>query len=492
MIGLASPLHRSRLRGIDFDDAVEDLLVRHDLERGQDAASGAPGSASLDLREVSSAAVDPFEIAAALEAVGVHQRTVRSQFGRDDVFELAAHMFDRIPLRPVAAPRRQRPAAGGPRDLLRGAVFAVPGLAFTDVLRGAGVAVAWWTLPLALTLGWSLGQAVAVLGHMLRNRQDPVGGRVVNGRILLVSGVVAGAATTACVAWLGGGPADLVVGLGFVVFMVSSGVLLLHEEERVLAWAIVPAVVAYGAVAAGGAAHRYAVAALVCEGAAVVVVLVAACRHATVRIWRPTRLLSADLPDTLRHLVHGACCGAMVSSVLLLALGTGDVGAVREPVTWPLLLTLGVMEWQLRSFRAAVHRLRATLCSLERFASTARRALRRSIGLYTASIVVASAGVAVLLMLTHRPVAYRPLVVQALLGVLLCTDLLVLVSGGIRSVLRCWLVGALAGAATLIVFAHRATPVDLDHAWVAALVTVVVISCALLLTARRVVRSPLT
>lgn len=491
MIGLASPRRRLRVVGHDLDEAVESLLVDYDLERGQDAHDEKPDSAILDLRAVSDAAVDPFEIAAALEAVGVRPPMVRERFGRDDVFDLAHEMYRRIPLRPFPGPTTQRPLPGGRRDLLRGAVFAVPGIAFTDVLRAGGTRVSWWALPFALTIGWALGQLVAMLGHTLRNRRDEAGGRMIV-TLLLAAGVVGSLVGAAGLGHRFGSTAatPLVVAL-FVSFMVASGVLLLHEEEHVLAWAIVPAALAYLAALLGGHASTGRLA-LGLELVAVLIVFVGALRHASWRRWRRPRLVAADTGDVLAHLFHGACCGAVVSAVLMLALHTVGTRAVSEPVTWPLLITLGVMEWQLRSFRAAVHRVRNTFGSLERFASSAWRAFGRAIGSYALAIGATSVAIAVCLVLAGRSAPLRPLVVQAVLGLVLFTDLVVLTCGGVRQVLRCWLAGIAATAFVALVFHLDGGQIDPESAWIGALIGTSVVCLALLATARRVVRSPLT
>lgn len=492
MIGLASPRRRLRVAGRDLDEAVERLLMDHDLERGQDASGQKPSSASLDLRAVSDAAVDPFEIAAALEAVGVRPPFVRDRFGRDDVFDLAHEMYQRIPLRPAPVAAGPRPVSGGRRDLLRGAVFAVPGIAFTDVLRAGGTRVSWWALPFALTVGWALGQLVAMLGHTLRNRRDVAGGRLVVSLLLLAGLVCSLIGSVGIGFWLGTTPTTPLVVTLFVSFMVASGVLLLHEEEHVLAWAIVPAGLAYLLALLGGHAHHVGQIALGLELTAVAIVVLGALRHSSWRRWHRTRLVAADTGDALAHLLHGACCGGVVSAVLMLALHTVGTRAVSEPVTWPLLLTLGVMEWQLRSFRAAVHRVRHTFGSLERFASSAWRAFGRAIGSYALAIVGTSAAIAGGLALAGRSAPLRPLVVQAVLGLLLFADLVVLTCGGVRQVLRCWLAGIAAAALAALIFHLDGGRIDPETAWIGALIGTSVVCLALLTTARRVVRSPLT
>ena len=67
-----------------------------------------------EFSEVCESAVDPLEVASALEFDGFSDRSVRGQYGVDDVFALARTMYLRVPRRPAypAAGPEPWPAAG--------------------------------------------------------------------------------------------------------------------------------------------------------------------------------------------------------------------------------------------------------------------------------------------------------------------------------------------------------------------------------------------
>ncbi len=101
-----------------------------------------PGWAADPIDELSdriggltAAAVHPDEIAAILESDGMTDEHIRLTYGREDSFALAEDLFARVP-RAYPEPEPEAPAAsGGPwrvglaACLLRGLVFALPGLA---------------------------------------------------------------------------------------------------------------------------------------------------------------------------------------------------------------------------------------------------------------------------------------------------------------------------------------------------------------------------
>ena len=64
--------------------------------------------------EVCESAVDPLEIASALEFEGMGDQTVRERYGYSDVFTLAEQMYVRVPRRPADRRPRRGPVAGGP------------------------------------------------------------------------------------------------------------------------------------------------------------------------------------------------------------------------------------------------------------------------------------------------------------------------------------------------------------------------------------------
>jgi len=116
--------------------------------------------------EVCRSAVDPLEIASALEFEGIGDRAARTRFGSRDVFALAQQMYaqvERCPAEPEPPPdpwpmSRLRPA-------LHGILYALPAVCYpaaAALLAGPG---ALGTLVLALLVAWGLSQGLASLGY---------------------------------------------------------------------------------------------------------------------------------------------------------------------------------------------------------------------------------------------------------------------------------------------------------------------------------------
>ena len=73
-----------------------------------------------------SAAVDPLEIAARLETHGMSSQVAVDSFGYPDVFAAANVVYASLPFEHVEAPAPASEPMGGPLDLMRGALFALP------------------------------------------------------------------------------------------------------------------------------------------------------------------------------------------------------------------------------------------------------------------------------------------------------------------------------------------------------------------------------
>lgn len=482
--------HRTRrLTGAAFAAALEEFFVELELDQDLDAGMNEPDH---DLRRIAEAAVDPLEVAAALEAIGVSQRTIFGVFGHNDVFDLAEHIYRAVPLQPASAPEREVPRGGGLFELGRGAIFAVPGLAFTNVLGAGGYSLTWWCLPLALTIGWSIGQVVASLGYLLRNRQDVAGGATVNA-VLLATGpigaftiFVAVSASQGAILW-----SVPIVGTLFVTYMVASGILLLHGDEWILALSLVPTVIAAAAALSAPGWPPAGTVAISAQLIAVLVVTVGAFRHTRWAHPRRPRLHLADIAPVSRHGIHGACCGAGVSVVLTLAMQGQPVGGLGL-VAWPLLASLGVMEWQHRTLARSVYKLQHSVGNVRQFSRRSAWAFGRSMALYGLTVLVMSGVAAIVLVLRGRPVPVRPLLAQSFVGLALFVDLVAVSHAGIRRVLRCWLFGLIASATALVSLVRSHPSLALDDAWRCAIAVAFVVAVLLVGVAWRAVRSPIT
>ncbi|MEV6401110.1 hypothetical protein AB0M39_41120, partial [Streptomyces sp. NPDC051907] len=142
------------------------------------------------LEELIAAAVHPDEIAAILESDGMTDDQIKLGYGREDSFTLAEELYAKVP-------RRYPEPPGPPLDpwhvgllgcLLRGLVFALPGLAYVlgaPLLKGVGLA----PLLAGALSGWVWNQALSHRAYSWLG----LGDRTAAARSLLV-GAPAGAA----------------------------------------------------------------------------------------------------------------------------------------------------------------------------------------------------------------------------------------------------------------------------------------------------------
>ncbi|MFJ8332173.1 hypothetical protein [Streptomyces sp. NPDC094437] len=181
-------------------------------------------------------AVHPYEVAALLEAEGLSAALIKERYGHPNLFSLAAALYERVPRtfpQPAPVPDPWRPDTV--RCLLRGLLFALPGLAYllTAPLWNAGENAP--ALIVAGLASWAWGQA---LGHRAHLRMAT--GRHEAGRTLLI-GAPSGAvlATTAAALSVGGGPVTLVAAAQSA-YLAAAGVLLVLARERLLLAALTP------------------------------------------------------------------------------------------------------------------------------------------------------------------------------------------------------------------------------------------------------------
>ncbi|MFF4655480.1 hypothetical protein [Streptomyces sp. NPDC001381] len=183
-------------------------------------------------------AVHPYEVAALLEAEGLPASLIKERYGHPNLFSLAAALYEQVPRAfPEPAPAADPWRPDTARCLLRGVLFALPGLAYllTAPLWNAGRHAP--ALIVAGLLSWAWGQA---LGHRAHLRRAT--GRREAGRTLL-TGAPAGAvlATAAAVPLAGSGPVVLAAAAQSL-YLAAAGVLLVLARERLLLAALSPLV----------------------------------------------------------------------------------------------------------------------------------------------------------------------------------------------------------------------------------------------------------
>ncbi|MFF7387654.1 hypothetical protein ACFZAE_04210 [Streptomyces scabiei] len=181
-------------------------------------------------------AVHPYEVAALLEAEGLSTSLIKERYGHPNLFSLASALYERVPRtfpEPAPGPDPWRPDTL--RCLLRGVLFALPGLAYllTAPLWNPGAHAP--ALIVAGLVSWAWGQA---LGHRAHLRLAT--GPREAGRTLLIGAPVGALVATAVAALpADGGPVTLVAAAQSV-YLAAAGVLLVLGRERLLLAALSP------------------------------------------------------------------------------------------------------------------------------------------------------------------------------------------------------------------------------------------------------------
>jgi hypothetical protein len=400
----------------------------------------------LGLAAACSSAVEPLEIAARLETHGVSSQVAADTFGLTDVFDAADAVYRSVPFDDVDPPVPPVQPKGGPRDLLRGALYALPALFLPVVVTGFGLHLSWWVLPVGLTVAWSTTQAATTVAWTLRGRHDSRSNALLPLTSVLIAALTCVAVGSAALWLLGGSETSVIVAMGITVYIAASGILVFQSSELLLALCMVPAAV--GSILALGfthidVSHRTAAWSVVVT---VILAVVVANRYLGSRGWRRPALGRADRTRAAMFFLYGTGCGLLLSVYVALAGQVDGSGDALLIAVWPLLLTLGLMEWQLRSFRSRAETALGSSLDLYDFGRRVGVALRRSVVFYVGALVIFS-GAAV--MVGHvRHATSVPLLVAAVgtLGVAFFFALLVASSGRVDLVLACW-------AATFVVLA---------------------------------------
>jgi hypothetical protein len=335
---------------------------------------------------VAATAVHPFEVAAAIEAEGVTDRQVQRHYGRLDAFELAEDLYADTPRsypEPEAAPSPWHSPL--PTSVLRGVLYALPGLGFplgAPMLTGppdaGGLPHGTFALALSVLFTWAWNQALAHRAHHRLGRgQQRAAGRC------LLRGAFAGAGLGILGALLGALAVGADVGGvllfcgGQALYLGASCVLLVLGREKALLGTLAPA-------ALGGAA--------VLLGLFRPTPLTALLLVCTV-LWTVSRaglslrrqLGGSDdetavepMPPIRASVPHGLFGMAMSLLTLGIALRGGHVDVAPMVA---LTLSMGPAEWLLYGYRHRVHSALRAAHTMRGFALLSARAL--AVGLVT-------------------------------------------------------------------------------------------------------------
>ena len=363
---------------------------------------------SRRLNRVCSTAVDPYQIAAMLESDGLNDRIALEEYGFKDVFELANALYKRVPGRPLSAldTIKRSPASRAWLEVSKGLLFGLPGLMYPAVYALFGI----WSTTLGLTFaaiaGWGWSQLMAHLAHRLLNRGNSGGAaRLLFGLAGLgVLGTVGAMLVTS--QFIAGGDFASAIKIAAVqmAYQTAASIVFIFERELWLFAAVLPGILVNVCFLVLGAETISPVVALIAGCGSVLLALTAAYLCAIkAGMWRskPKKGMSmrlTDLVEAVPFVLYGAGCAAFI------AFDTLQFWIVRPDfappalgfVIVPVVLSMGVLEWQLRRFRERGVELLAQTQAPQVFSSQIRAAFLQALSSYGLMLVALSLGAWVL------------------------------------------------------------------------------------------------
>ncbi|PYC80513.1 hypothetical protein C7C46_12515 [Streptomyces tateyamensis] len=349
------------------------------------------------LADLCADAVHPYEIAAFLESDGLTDEQAALLYGRADAFTLAEELFAKVDRRYPGPSSAENPWRIDPwRCVLRGLVFALPGLAY---LLGAdlfaphrlryGLPSGMAATAAATLISWAWNQALAHRAYGWQSRLDRR-----SAGLTLAIGAPLGAVLAGGCGWLIGGPlAALVFLLGQSGYLAAATVLLVLGREKHLLVALAPSAV--------GALLVHLVDLNGLARAAVLVSTLAAALG----------LAGWELTDCLRApaTVHTGPSWSSTLAAGLFGLGVGTLtmvaglgaavhhglrphapavpdSAAAGPALVALTLSLGLAEWLLYRYRAAATTALRVSLSPGDFRRRTTLALAGCLGGYVAAV----------------------------------------------------------------------------------------------------------
>lgn len=361
-----------------------------------------------DFTEVCASAVDPLEIAAALEFDGLSDKAVSDRYGLPHVFALAHEMFRRTVRRPTepdppADPWRLTPL----RPVLHGIIYALPAICFpagTGLLAGAGFRP---VLVASLVASWSLSQGLAYLGYLRLGRDGrSAAQRVLRAGLAVGLGLVLAVLAIAA-ALTGPRPGTLAFGAGQGAYMLGACVLLVLGAERLLLLVLAPGVLAAAGYLALGRPDWLTHPVWLALAATPVLALA----FGLIACGRPDlggRLVTvADAVGALPALAFGLLAAGLVVFPVLAA--DPDAASSAMLGAFPLSLSMGAAEWILYRYRRSTQRLLRSVGTLHTFTVRARLALAAAVAQYlVAATTLTAATVAVAVRTGLIPAQWQP------------------------------------------------------------------------------------
>ena len=345
-----------------------------------------------DFAPVCESAVDPLEIASALEFDGMSDQMVRDRYGYPDVFELAAEMYIQVPRQPAEPPPPADPwQVSRLQPVLHGLLYGLPAVCFPAAAVLLACPGMHAVLIIALLSAWASSQGLAGLGYLRLGRTTDRR----QAKRLLRAGLLAGLVLLALIM---SGTALLVhaqlpvllFGLAEGAYMLGACVLLVLGAEKWLLAVLAPGVLGSAAFLALGRPPNLQHASWAALAATPVLAVVAALvctrggRGAAGRL-----VAAAELRAAAPAAVFGLlAAGLLAFPVIAGANGHGGVNVGALLATLPLSLSMGAAEWSLLAYRRRTRELLRSTHDLRVFGRGARLVLARAVGQYLLAAIV--------------------------------------------------------------------------------------------------------
>jgi hypothetical protein len=364
---------------------------------------------------VCQSAVDPLEIASALEFEGLGDQAAKLRYGYRDVFALAQDMYFRVPRQPAEPEAPPDPWQGSKlRPALHGLLYGLPGVFFPaaiGLLAGPGILV---TLIVALLVAWSAGQGLAYFGYTRLGRTMDMNEARRVMRFALAGGLAVVTVAMAVTGHLVHATGSVMLfGAGEGVYMLGAGVLMVLGTERWLLAALAPGVLGSAAYLALGRPPSLTHPTWALLAATPVLALALA-----IVFTRTPGQGIMQLPDSIEWIgaLPAMAFGLVAAGLLTFPIAVGphghggvNIGALLAAL--PLSLSMGAAEWSLLWYRRRTQRLLRETTQTKVFAVKSRLALVTALLQYLAVAVVLIAltvGVAVAAGIVEFKLDYLP------------------------------------------------------------------------------------
>ncbi len=360
-------------------------LANHRWER---RAGDAIGDLSRTLGSVTTSAVDAFEIAAAIEAYGINDGMARRDFGCADVFDLAEVIFKRTPLHPTSRTFKFEYDPIGRRRLLRGLLFALPGVLFFPLARLVGSDAAAAVFIVVTLIGWIASQGVSSLAHLQGTRVGLSAMRgVLRAALVIGSGAVILGGIFAVI--FGVDPTLVVASGAQIIYLLGAIVLLTLDRDQRITKILFPATVAAVALMFLASGIEWLAPSVVVFAA--LALAAAAIDETADCVW--TGVSAADVGRSLTMAFYGFLLGGLIASpIVLLLIDDAPVSLWLGAAALPVTLSMGAAERRFVEFRISNREDLQRTYTTDRYAHQVSRRFVHAISGY-ALLLVALTGI---------------------------------------------------------------------------------------------------